>query len=304
MSIAHPIPYQGSKRSLARAILRYFPEEAERLIEPFAGSAAVSLAAAYYGKAKRFFLNDANEALMALWEEIIDRPENIAAAYRKLWLAQKGRERSYYDSVRAEFNRTQRPDYFLYLLARCVKASVRYNPKGEFNQSPDNRRRGVHPDTMKAHTAGASRLLKGRTSLSSVDYREVVMQARPEDIVYMDPPYQGVCANKDRRYLNGVQLEHLVAVLNDLNRRSISFILSYDGKTGAKTFGRPLPAFLGLIQIEIDAGRSTQATLLGHNARTFESLYLSPALVSRIGEVSPPRPRRQPSQNPLFATPA
>jgi len=124
MAIPHPIPYQGSKRSLASTIISYFPQDAARLVEPFAGSAAVSLAAAYYGKAKSFVLNDLNQALVSLWDEIISRPNSIASAYEKLWRAQAGQERQYYDSVRAQFNQTQRPDYLLYLLARCVKASV------------------------------------------------------------------------------------------------------------------------------------------------------------------------------------
>ena len=38
-SIPHPIPYQGSKRRLASAILRYVPRGANRMVEPFAGSA-------------------------------------------------------------------------------------------------------------------------------------------------------------------------------------------------------------------------------------------------------------------------
>ena len=48
----HPIPYQGSKRRLAAAILAHAPSCA-RLIEPFAGSAAISLAAAARGLARR-----------------------------------------------------------------------------------------------------------------------------------------------------------------------------------------------------------------------------------------------------------
>jgi len=64
MNIPHPIPYQGSKRNLASAILRYFPDDTLRLIEPFAGSAAVSIAAAYTGRAHQFLLNDLNRPLL------------------------------------------------------------------------------------------------------------------------------------------------------------------------------------------------------------------------------------------------
>ena len=133
MHLPHPIPYQGSKRAFATVITALFPDDADRLVEPFAGSAAVTLAAAYQGKVGKFLLSDANEALVRLWQEIVYRPKDIADAYESLWWRQQGRERKFYDAVRARFNQTQKPDYFLYLLARCVKASVRYNPSGEFN---------------------------------------------------------------------------------------------------------------------------------------------------------------------------
>ena len=73
---------------------------------------------------------------------MVNDPQGLMENYRRLWEKQQGQEREFYDFIRDEFNRTQRPDDLLYLLARCVKASVRYNSKGEFNQSPDNRRLG------------------------------------------------------------------------------------------------------------------------------------------------------------------
>jgi DNA adenine methylase len=300
MGVPHPIPYQGSKRWIARAIVASFPPDAQRLFEPFAGSAAVSLAAAYLGKAKCFFLNDTNVPLMDLWNKIINEPEVIAAQYRKLWESQQGKEREYYDTVRAKFNKTPWPGYLLYLLARCVKASVRYNAKGEFNQSPDNRRKGAHPDTMEHHTLAASHLLKGHTTLSSCDYRKALKNADPSDVVYMDPPYQGVCGNRDPRYVGGLLFDDFVETLRWLNDKGIAYIVSYDGRTGSKRFGRRLPSFLGLKHLEIAAGRSSQATLLGRNRVTYESLYLSPMLVSRTNGTPPGLVRRPTQQLPLF----
>src|SRR5437588_10922330 len=64
-----------------------------------------------------------------------------------LWLEQAGQEREYYDQVRDRFNESNEPHHFLYLLARCVKAAVRYNGEGKFNNSPDNRRLGMRPAT-------------------------------------------------------------------------------------------------------------------------------------------------------------
>jgi DNA adenine methylase len=255
------------------------------LVEPFAGAAGVSIAAILKARAHDVVLNDINEPLMRLWERIIESPEAIASAYAQLWKFQMGRERQFYDVVRDKFNEAHEPEHLLYLLARCVKASIRYNAEGKFNQSPDNRRLGMKPDTMRRHIFAVSDLLRGKATVTIGDYRRTLMSARREDVVYMDPPYQGVCMNRDPRYISLPNFEEFTASLRSLNDRRISFILSYDGKTGKKSYGKPVPEDLGLLHIEIEAGRSSQATLLGRDRTTYESIYLSPALVERIGTV-------------------
>lgn len=282
MKIPHPIPYQGSKRSLAKYILPFFPHEIKSLFEPFSGSAAISIAAAVRGKTLRFHLNDVNQPLMALWNEIINHPDEIAAQYESLWLEQQGNERKYYDIVRDYFNKTKRPDYLLYLLARCVKASVRYNANGDFNQSPDNRRLGRNPQQMKGDIFAVSHLLQNKTTLTSSDYKEVLKKVTSQDLVYMDPPYQGVCATGDPRYFSGIDFDEFMQELKKLNEKDVPFILSYDGRTGKKSFGQSLPDELGMVRLEVTAGRSTQATLLGRNDVTYESVYLSNNLVEKL----------------------
>jgi len=283
MKVTHPIPYQGSKRNIARYILPFLPHQIYTLVEAFAGSAAVSLAAASCGKASRFHLNDINKPLMDLWHEIIHSPERISSGYEKLWNEQKGKEREFYDFVRDQFNKTERPDYLLYLLARCVKASIRYNSKGEFNQSPDNRRKGRHPESMRNDIFTASNLLRGRTIITSEDYREVLKSVSRAHLVYMDPPYQGISNSRDPRYYTGIDFREFLHQLESLIERRIPFLLSYDGRKGQKVYGIELPAEMGLHRIEIEAGRSTQSTLLGGNDITYESIYLSKELLTRLG---------------------
>lgn len=283
MNMPHPIPYQGSKRKIAKYILAYFPRNVDTLIEPFAGSAAVTIAAASLGKASRFYINDLNAPLMSLWVEIVNNPQDISEKYARLWEEQQGKAREYYDYVRDKFNSTHRPEYLLYLLARCVKASVRYNPKGEFNQSPDNRRLGRQPKRMSDDIHAVSNLLRGKVTIVSKDYKELLLVARKKDLVYMDPPYQGVCGNGDPRYYGGMDFNDFMQFLGELTERGIPFILSYDGRTGTKTYGEELPAELEMRRIEVNAGRSTQSTLLGRKATTYESLYLSKTLVARLG---------------------
>jgi DNA adenine methylase len=285
---------------LAPLILKYFPEDTGHLIEPFCGGAAITLAASLHNRAKTFVINDLNAPLMALWEQIIENPERIAEAYEKLWQKQLGNQREYYDQVRDEFNKTKRPDCLLYLLLRCVKAAVRYNSEGDFNQSPDNRRLGMKPETLRYHILTASNLLKGKTKFEAKDYREVLAEAQEKDLVYMDPPYQGVCKDRDNRYFGAFNSEAFITALSDLNRHGISFILSYDGRTGSRVHGKPMPASLELTHLEIEVGRSSQATLNGEDHVTVESVYLSPALVQKLGEIKKAHLTVTPKQHTLL----
>jgi len=281
--LPQPIPYQGSKRNLAREIFSFLPHPIGRLVEPFAGSAALSVYAAANQLADSYYLNDLNAPLITLLNLIINDPEQIARRYDELWHEQLGQERRFYDDVRERFNRTQAPEYLLFLLARCVKASVRYNSVGAFNQGPDNRRRGRHPLSMRQEILAMSRLLRGRTVLSHIDYREVPDLLNPDvDVVYMDPPYQGTSTNRDRRYLGGIDVGEFALFLAELNARNVMYAVSYDGHKGGKRYGIALPSSLGLRHIEINAGRSSQSTLLGEQHITYESLYLSSALVEQL----------------------
>ena len=77
-------------------------------------------------------------------------------------------------------------------------------------------------------------------------------------------------------------VDEFVEVLESLNYREIKYLVSYDGRTGDRVHGRKLPDRLRLHLIELDAGRSSQATLLGRSEVTVESLYLSPALAGSL----------------------
>ena len=282
LNIPHPFPYQGSKRGIARCILQHFPSSVRCLIEPFCGSGAISIAAAAHGLAKQFWLNDLNKPLMELWREILERPNELVENYEKLWNQQYPNKKEFFFRIRDEFNATHQPHYLLYLLARIVKGSVRYSAEGKFNQSADNRRWGMLPKTMRQQIFGVSTLLAGRTTLSAVDFCMVAVKADRDDLIYMDPPYQGISFTRDHRYYHGLSYDEFVDALQIMNEKGVSYIISYDGQTGGKTHGKLLPRRLSLKHLNIHTGRSSQATLLGHNHETVESLYLSPALLERL----------------------
>jgi DNA adenine methylase len=114
-NLPHFIQYQGSKRNLAKHILQFLPKQISRLVEPFAGTAAISVAISANQIARRFWLNDLNKPLIELLELAIERPTEIADFYLELWNEQHTDSVAHYFDIRSRFNETNDPKLFLYL---------------------------------------------------------------------------------------------------------------------------------------------------------------------------------------------
>lgn len=277
----HAIPYQGSKRKMVKDILSYVNFQIDTFYEPFAGSAAVTVAASTNELAKKYVINDKLEPLAKLWNAIVNNPEKLTNDYEVIWNSQMSEPDSFYLKIRNEFNIDKSDVKLLYLVARCVKNAVRFNSNGEFNQSADKRRFGVNPSKLRKNVFEISSLLKGKVEIYSKDFTEILVDANPNDCVYLDPPYQGTSTSRDQRYAYILDFDNLVNELNRMNQKSIPFLLSFDGSLGGKSYGKELPDSLNLRRIEINAGRSSQATLLGREDVTIESLYISPSFIEK-----------------------
>lgn len=244
--------------------------------------------AATHNLAEEFVIGDSFPVLVDLWEMIIERPAELSEKYSQIWHEQFEGGTHHFNDVRASFNESADPVQFLYLVARCVKNAVRFNKHGHFTQSVDKRRTGMKPERVTRIAKKVSELLQGRTRLFRGDFAGCIAPAKSADFVYLDPPYQGTTYGRDKRYASQLEREDLIAVLSDLDRRSVSYVLSYDGRMGEKTYGDPLPATIMANRLEINAGRSSQATLSGGDAITVESLYVSHGL--KLFEMGSPAP--------------
>lgn len=288
--VPHLVQYQGSKRILAPEIVKFIPETTKRIIEPFAGTGAVSIFAAYQGICETFVLNDINIPLIQMLELCIEDPALLVRQYSEIWQGQFTENENnidYFLKIRSEFNEGRcDAGRMLFLLARVVKGAIRYNAYGQMNQSCDKRRYGTKPEVIEYNAFRISELLKGKTEFYSMDYKDLLDIAEEGDLIYLDPPYQGT-SNKvntrDNRYIQGVQFEEFVGVLEKLSEKGIDYIVSYDGMTGDRKIGQTLPEYLNLTHMYVNAGRSAQATLNGKSETTYESLYLS----SNLHEVTP-----------------
>ena len=282
------IPYQGSKRRIVGDLLELIPKgEYSLLHEPFCGSAAVSIHTLYHGLVQQVHLADKLPPLIDLWRFILSDVETLVSNYSRIWLRQFDDDPiKYFYQVRSKYNLDGDPAKLLFLIARCVSNAIRFNAQGEFNQSPDKRRTGTKPDAMAKNLRIASTLLKGKATAECVDFYDAATTYKENELVYLDPPYQGTSGNRDQRYAFSLDLERFMSSLETLISKNVPFILSFDGRLGSKTYGRPLTEFLPLQHLEIVAGRSTQSTLSGGNDLSVESIYLSPNFAVDHGKLS------------------
>jgi len=267
MKTPHPVPYQGSKRKLAPIIGRYLPQGISTLYEPFAGSAAMTIYAAYHRRASRFVIGDSFEPIVRLLHAIVNEPEKTANQYKTLWKGQSDFFFQAEDGIRDRYNRKRHHVDLLYLICCCVKNAIRFNKSGHFTQSVDRRRLGMHPDKMRSAILGVSFILRGQVEFRVGDWLETTADARPVDFLYMDPPYLGTSIGRDKRYHQQMMQNEFVGGLENLMRRRVPFALSYDGTTGGRPYGPLLPESLGLTRLLLHAGTSAQATLVGRKEK-------------------------------------
>ncbi len=177
------LKWAGGKFRVLKQILPRLPR-GQRLIEPFAGSAAVFLNARY----EENLVNDINADLISVYRAIqrdaagfIDR----AGAY----FQPENNDKDVFYGIRQEFNESDDPErravLFIYLNRHCFNGLTRYNSKGGFNvpfgryRAPKLPRRALEIFSAKAAQA----------TFTTDDFRTAFLNARAGDVIYADPPY-------------------------------------------------------------------------------------------------------------------
>jgi DNA adenine methylase len=278
ISPPHPFPYQGSKRKIAEQIIdKCDLSNIDCVIEPFAGTSAITLALLQNGFVEYAVINDKNAHIAGLWQKICSDPVELCDGYEQLWIDQQSDPKRFFLESREKLNTEYSPEIFLYILARIVKGAVRYSKKGVFTQSADNRRLGMNPKRMRQNILAVSKLISGRIEVHNLCYTDPDLYGRSgkSSLIYLDPPYQGVSFTNDTRYIDGVPYEEFVEYLNERFPANPNIVVSYDGMVGEKVYGRQLPTTLPFDHYFINAGTSSQETLVGRSSTTLESLYVS-----------------------------
>lgn len=262
------IKWSGSKRSQAKSIVAEINKlHFETYYEPFIGSGAIMGELA----PKSAVGGDIYSPLIKLWEEIRDNPAKVAADYKMQWNKLQKEGYLYYYQVRDRFNKFQSPHDLLFLSRTCVNGLIRFNSKGEFNNSLHHSRKGMNPDRLERIIHQWSGRIQGYKFLSK-DYRETTKFATKNDIVYLDPPY----FNNKNRYLENIEYDKFIEYLRDLNSRSVRYIISYDGHTDTKVYEHHIPEDLYARKVLLSSGLSAfRKTQNKTKDMVYESLYMN-----------------------------
>lgn len=185
------IKWTGTKRSLAKEITSYFPQEIDTYREPFIGSGAILRSVLENTDifVNHYIAGDICQPLISLWIAIQKHPLKLARAYSKYWLLLQ-KDNSIYYKIRDEFNfeGQKDPSKFLFLLRTCFNGLVRFNSDGYFNTSFHVTRKGINPDTLRAIIVEWSKLIQP-VEFRCQDYTETISYTSQDDFVFLDPPY-------------------------------------------------------------------------------------------------------------------
>ncbi len=274
------IKWSGSKRLVAPDLSSLIPP-AKRYIEPFLGGGAMLP----FRQIDTAFVSDIIPELIELWKAIKNEPEKTANSYKIRWDRLQTEGHQVYYEVRDNFNQTKNAFDFLFLTRTCVNGLIRYNEKGEFNNSFHLTRPGIHPKRLAEIIAKWHHYVK-KVDFLNIDYRETLQMADKNDFVFLDPPYGGT---KGRYTKTEFDVSAFYCELERLNHLGIKWVLTFDGEAGERSYDYHLPNELYAHKLCIKTGNSPFTKMMRTTIDAVnESVYLNfqpaPEVLAKFGK--------------------
>jgi len=176
------LKWAGNKTSIVDKIAPYLI--GETLIEPFAGSCAVSLNTTF----KKYICNDINPDMISMFLQIQDDPIIFVEQAKKFFI--NGNNESKFYELRESYNSCQdqklKSILFLYLNRHCFNGLCRYNSKGKFNVPFGKYTNPYFPEKEILEFANYT---KNKFEFLNKNFTEVFLLADKNSVIYCDPPY-------------------------------------------------------------------------------------------------------------------
>ena len=184
------VKWAGGKRSVIPALKPFFPNHIPCYWEPFLGGGAVFFA--FQDRMERAVLSDANEDLVITFHVVKTNVEALILRL-KAHAIEHHQDEGYFNAVRKQKLRSdiEIAARFIYLNKTCFNGLYRVNASGQFNVPKGDYKNPKICDEERLRVANeALKIAQIRVG----DFTRVV-EARPDDFIYCDPPYDGCFSN-------------------------------------------------------------------------------------------------------------
>jgi DNA adenine methylase len=219
------LKWAGNKFQIIPALKTFLPT-GKRLLEPFAGSAAVFLNTDY----PRYLIAEINPDLIQLYEHVQKEGHDFIAYAEGFFIPENNEEKRYYE-LRECFNQTDdkrlKSALFIYLNKAGYNGLCRYNSKGGYNVPFGKHKSAYFPKDELIYFYEKS----AKATFILADFKQTLKQAKPGDVVYCDPPY--VPLSKTANFttysqggFNEQAQRELAVVAEDLSTRGITVLIS------------------------------------------------------------------------------
>ena len=253
-----PFFYVGDKYKLMNQLSELFPDNINRLIEPFCGGGSVFLNT----KAKKYIANDNNFYMIqlhkflcsfkgkreVLFEQIkdiilkygfsasylgIEVDRELKSKHIKTYYAVYNKES--YKNLKNDFNNQKDNMIYLYLLLIYgFNHMLRFNKNGDFNLPVGNV--DYNKNVVNALNNYFDHIEKNTIKFYCYDFEKFInkLEFEVDDFVYFDPPYL-ISGSEYNKNWTVDEEKRLLELLDKLNERGIKFALSnvlfHKGKT-------------------------------------------------------------------------
>lgn len=194
-----PIKCQGKKTKLVSHIKELYSKlklDNSVYYEPFMGSGIVG----FNIEPERAIFSDNNPYIIKFYNSI--KSNEIDLDTIRIFLEEEGKKllesgKDYYNLVRDRFNKDGNILDFLFLNRCCFNGLMRFNRNGKFNVpycKKDDKLSSDYIDKIIDQVKKVKELLDRHPDWQFIcsDWKDIVKNAKEEDIIYCDPPYLGL----------------------------------------------------------------------------------------------------------------
>ena len=226
------VKWAGGKRQLIPVLSQHIPKNFGSFFEPFLGGGAMLFHLLSQNPKQRFIVSDLNSDLVLSYITIRDRADELIYSLKNHAKKYSKNSDSYYYSVRASEPKEQieKTSRLIFLNRTCFNGLYRVNSKGKFNV-PLGRYSNPNIVNEENILAVSDILQSKKVSIKCQDFGAVLDNAKKDDFVYFDPPYQPISQTANftsytNRDFTTNDLKRLSKVCQDLDSRGCKIMLS------------------------------------------------------------------------------